>query len=136
VAADRPRDRSGRPLPAGDPRTFDPGIDPDAARTAQETLALARELLAADLPFTAHEVFEARWKNGPADERDLWQGLAQWCVAATHDQRGNLTGAERLRQRARHTLARPLVAAAAARYGITLEPEVRLPPNAGSPRSG
>jgi hypothetical protein len=136
VVADRPRDRSGRPLPAGDPRTFDPGIDPDTVRTAQETLAAAQELLAADLPFTAHEVFEARWKNGPADERDLWQGLAQWCVAATHQQRGNLTGAERLRERARGTLQRPGVAEAAARYGITLEPEVRLPPDAGGLRSG
>jgi hypothetical protein len=130
VAADRARDRSGRPLPAGDPRAFDPGIDPDAARTAQETLALARQLLDQDLPFTAHEVFEARWKNGPADERDLWQGLAQWCVASTHDQRGNRVGAERLRERARRTLRGPEARHAAARYGITLDPEVGLGPQA------
>ncbi|MEW1808906.1 DUF309 domain-containing protein [Pseudarthrobacter sp. NPDC080039] len=35
-------------------------------------------------PFAAHEVLEARWKAGPAMERDLWQGLAQICVGLAH----------------------------------------------------
>jgi hypothetical protein len=41
-----------------------------------------------------------RWKAGPPEERDLWQGLAQICVAITDAARGNLTGAERLSDRA------------------------------------
>ena len=40
------------------------------------------------LAFNAHGVFEAARKNGPADERMLWQGLAQLAVGITHVQRG------------------------------------------------
>jgi predicted metal-dependent hydrolase len=50
-------------------------------------------------PFAAHEVLEARWKAGPDEERNLWQGLAQICVALTHDARGNSVGALRLFER-------------------------------------
>ena len=71
----------------------------------EETLRTARELVAAGRPFAAHEVLEARWKAGPAEERDLWQGLAQVCVAITHAARGNQTGAERLADRAGLKLA-------------------------------
>ncbi|WP_211882206.1 DUF309 domain-containing protein, partial [Pseudarthrobacter albicanus] len=46
-------------------------------------------------PFAAHEVLEARWKAGPAEERNLWQGLAQICVGLTHAARGNSVGAHR-----------------------------------------
>ena len=56
-------------------------------------------------PFAAHEVLEARWKAGPPEERGLWQGLAQVCVAITHAARGNQTGAERLLERATTNLA-------------------------------
>jgi hypothetical protein len=62
-------------------------------------------LLVAGRPFSAHEVFEARWKAGPTAERDLWQGLAQLCVGITHAERGNRTGALRLIGRARRRLA-------------------------------
>ena len=65
---------------------------PDAAR-------LADELLRAGRPFHAHEVLEASWKNGPAGERDLWQGLAQVAVGLTHAQRGNARGAVALLSR-------------------------------------
>jgi hypothetical protein len=68
------------------------------------TITSARELLADGRPFSAHEVFEARWKAGPEAERDLWQGLAQLCVGITHAERGNLTGALRLIGRARARL--------------------------------
>jgi predicted metal-dependent hydrolase len=51
-------------------------------------------------PFSAHEVLEARWKDCPEEERDLWQGLAQLCVGLTHSARGNTTGANRLVDRA------------------------------------
>ncbi|GLX05780.1 DUF309 domain-containing protein [Microbispora sp. NBRC 16548] len=68
----------------------------DYAPAAEEALEEARKLLAAGRPFHAHEVLEARWKTGPAEERELWQGLAQICVGLTHIQRGNLSGAAAL----------------------------------------
>jgi len=68
------------------------------------TIAAARELLAEGRPFSAHEVYEARWKAGPEAERELWQGLAQLCVAITHAERGNRIGALRLLGRARRRL--------------------------------
>lgn len=55
---------------------------------AEETLEAARALVEAGRPFSAHEVLEARWKVGPVEERDLWQGLAQLCMAMTHAARG------------------------------------------------
>lgn len=71
----------------------------------QESLTKARELIDAGRPFAAHEVLEARWKAGPTEEADLWQGLAQVCVALTHAARGNQVGAERLFERAGDRLA-------------------------------
>ena len=61
-----------------------------------ESLSYAQELLGRGLAFNAHEVLEAAWKNGPADERALWQGLAQLAVGFTHVQRGNVAGADAL----------------------------------------
>ncbi len=90
----RPRDEFGRPLPRealGVPRVPD-----DYAPGAREALDEAGRLLSAERPFHAHEVLEARWKTGPAEERELWQGLAQLCVGLTHLQRGNSRGAAAL----------------------------------------
>jgi uncharacterized protein len=93
----RPRDALGRPLPYGaagvEPVSEDP-LPPD------ETLAEARRLVEEGRPFSAHEVLEARWKAGPEEERDLWQGLAQLCVGLTHAARGNRVGAITLVDRA------------------------------------
>ena len=93
---ERPRDALGRPLPYGavgvEPVSEDP-LPP------LETVAAARALLDAGRSFSAHEVLEARWKAGPEDERDLWQGLAQICVGLTHHLRGNTVGATRLLER-------------------------------------
>ena len=93
----RPRDELGRPLPYGaegvEPVSEEP-LPPD------EALASARQLVGLGRPFAAHEVLEARWKAGPVEERDLWQGLAQVCVAVTHAARGNQVGADRLFERA------------------------------------
>lgn len=60
---------------------------------------LARTLVEGGRPFSAHEVLEARWKAGPDEERNLWQGLAQLCVGLTHAARGNSVGAVRLLER-------------------------------------
>jgi hypothetical protein len=97
----RPRDRLGRPLPYGSE-----GVEPVAedALPPVRTISYAHELLADGRPFSAHEVYEARWKAGPASERELWQGLAQLCVGITHAERGNRIGALRLIGRARRRL--------------------------------
>ncbi|MEZ0077261.1 DUF309 domain-containing protein [Planotetraspora sp. GP83] len=90
----RPRDEYGRPLPHGAEGV--PRVPDDYAPDAREALDEASRLLSTGRPFHAHEVLEARWKTGPADERELWQGLAQICVGLTHVQRGNLSGAAAL----------------------------------------
>jgi len=92
----RPRDELGRPLPYGSK-----GVEPvsEEPLPPDETLRYARELLDEGRPFSAHEVLEARWKAGPDEQRDLWQGLAQICVGLTHALRGNHVGAGRLVER-------------------------------------
>jgi uncharacterized protein len=93
----RPRDPLGRPLPYGDPRGVEPV--PEEALPPAAALRFAQSLVDGGRAFSAHEVLEAVWKAAPAAERELWQGLAQVCVAITHAQRGNRTGAARLADR-------------------------------------
>lgn len=113
----RPRDALGRPLPYGAE-----GVEPapEEPLPPEETLSAARELVEAGRPFAAHEVLEARWKAGPAEERDLWQGLAQVCVAITHAARGNTVGADRLFDRAAVRLA-TFAATGRWAYGLDLD---------------
>src|SRR5262249_5189467 len=68
-------------------------IPDDLVITGAEAAALADQLLRDGRPFHAHEVLEAAWKSGPADERDLWQGLAQIAGGLTHARRGEARGA-------------------------------------------
>lgn len=98
----RPRDALGRPLPFGSP-----GVEPvpEEPLPPLQALALARSLVARGRAFGAHEVLEARWKASPPGERDFWQGLAQLCVALTHQARGNAVGARSLFERAEWRLA-------------------------------
>ena len=112
----RPRDRLGRPLPYGSP-----GVDPvsEEPMPPSTTINFARQLLNQGRPFSAHEVFEARWKASPEAERDLWQGLAQLCVGITHAERGNQVGALRLATRARLRLE-TYAATDGPRYGLNL----------------
>ena len=97
----RPRDALGRPLPYG---AAGVAPVPEEPLPPHETLDVARALVRDGRPFAAHEVLEARWKSCPDAERDLWQGLAQVCVAMTHAARGNDAGAQRLFARAEQTL--------------------------------
>ena len=112
----RPRDALGRPLAYGEA-----GVEPvpEEALPALETVDRARELVQQGRPFSAHEVLEARWKAGPEEERELWQGLAQLCVGLTHAARGNRTGAERLVERAAGHLG-AYAAAGGTAYGLDL----------------
>jgi len=109
----RPRDPLGRPLPQGSLGV--PRIPDDLELPPAETLAYAQDLLDRGMAFNAHEVLEAAWKNGPHDERMLWQGLAQLAVGITHVQRGNIKGAISLFRRASARLAHD---DRAARYAI------------------
>ena len=98
----RPRDELGRPLPYGSR-----GVEriPDELDLSPvEFLERAQELLDRGLAFNAHEVLEAAWKASPAQEKQLWQGLAQFAVGITHVQRGNLTGAATVLRRAANGL--------------------------------
>jgi hypothetical protein len=114
----RARDRLGRPVDRDDPSAFDPGIDVDAPRSAGDAIDIAQRLIDDGLWFTAHEVLEAQWKQCPADERALWQGLAQVAVARTHEDRGNAIGAERLHERAMGHLTSAAARSAAVHHGL------------------
>jgi predicted metal-dependent hydrolase len=113
----RPRDALGRPLAYGQE-----GVQPVSEQMlpAAETIVEATRLLDEGRPFAAHEVFEARWKAAPNAERDLWQGLAQLCVAVTHALRGNGVGAARLIERGREHLAQ-YGGTESDRYGLDLD---------------
>src|SRR5207342_1990374 len=74
-------------------------IPDDLVISGSAAAALAGQLLRDGRPFHAHEVLEAAWKSGPAEERDLWQGLAQIAVGLTHARRGNARGAVALLRR-------------------------------------
>lgn len=94
----RPRDALGRPLPHGSRGVA--RIPDDLDLSPADSLTYAQELLDQGLAFHAHEVLEAAWKNGPDDERGMWQGLAQLAVGITHIQRGNTAGAAGVLSRA------------------------------------
>jgi uncharacterized protein len=94
----RPRDALGRPLKP-DQADGQETMPDDLVVSGPEAARLADQLLRAGRPFHAHEVFEAAWKTGPADERDMWQGLAQVAVGLTHAHRGNDRGAVTLLRR-------------------------------------
>ena len=99
----RPRDALGRPLPRGSEGIA--RIPDDLELPPAETLGYAQDLLDRGLAFNAHEVLEAAWKNGPDDEKTLWQALAQLAVGITHIQRGNVKGAVTVLRRASAGLA-------------------------------
>lgn len=102
----RPRDELGRPLPRGALGTA--RVPEDLILPPAEALREAQRLLDHGLPFHAHEVLEGTWKNAAAEERELWQGLAQLAVGLTHLRRGNVHGATTLISRFRRRISRYL----------------------------
>jgi hypothetical protein len=94
---ERPRDGLGRPLLRGVPGV--PRQPEGVVRSPDQTLLEAQRLLDAGMPFHAHEVLEDAWKAAPEASRDLWKGLAQLAVGATHAARGNVAGAVALLSR-------------------------------------
>lgn len=116
----RPRDALGRPL------DYDAvGVEPvsEEPLPPEETITVATALLREGRPFSAHEVYEVRWKTGPETEKDLWQGLAQLCVALTHQARGNHRGAMRLLDRATERLS-AYVHTCGPTYGLDLDGQI------------
>ena len=101
----RPRDRYGRPLRRGaDLGAAYRSVPDRTVVSASQAWLEALSYVEQDLPFHAHEVFEQRWRCAPRNERALWQALAQWGAALTHEARGNTIGARRVAERARHGL--------------------------------
>lgn len=100
---DRPRDRTGRPLAYGtsDVPLIEP-VDPD---TVEQALELGVARWDEQRYFESHELLEFAWKQGPAEDRDLWKGVIQVAVAGVHLQRSNPIGARRLLDRALGRLA-------------------------------
>ncbi|MFJ8667399.1 DUF309 domain-containing protein [Streptomyces sp. NPDC093600] len=115
----RPRDGLGRPLPYGTEGV--PRAPEGVTRTPAQTLAEAQRLLDEGMPFHAHEVFEDAWKTGPAEERDLWQGLAQLAVGLTHAARGNARGGARLLRRGADRITAPSPASQGLSYGLDVD---------------
>jgi len=128
----RPRDGLGRPLGRADSASSGAAeasrasgmdrIPDDLVIGGAEAAVLADRLLRDGRPFHAHEVLEAAWKSGPAEERDLWQGLAQIAVGLTHARRGNARGAVALLRRGADRVR-------AAQAGAGSQPAARRPAN-------
>jgi predicted metal-dependent hydrolase len=106
VSAERriPRDRLGRPLPAGSRDELRSDYDPAVAEALPVSAVLRRvaKLFDERRFFEAHEWLEHLWKSPatPAEDRDFWQGLTQVAVGLCHCQRGNRRGAWVLLERA------------------------------------
>ncbi|MCU1692435.1 MAG: hypothetical protein JWM64_1526 [Frankiales bacterium] len=131
----RGRDRLGRPVPLDSPDAL-PDV-PEQALPDAEALVLAQALLAEDRAFSAHEVLEASWKGAPPERREVWQGLAQVCVGATHLQRGNAVGGVRLLERGAGRLdAVPQVRDWALRLAAEVEAGDVVPGRVDAPWSG
>ena len=103
MAADLPRDRYGRPLPAGSPDELRRATPPASTAAA---LARAIALFDGERFFEAHELFELVWKARDTGEQDraFWKGVTQIAVGCCHVQRGNARGASALFRRAARRL--------------------------------
>lgn len=93
-------------------------MDDDIRLAPAKAVELAQRLLDEGRPFHAHEVLEAVWKSAPAEQRELWRGLAQIAVGLTHARRGNSPGAVTLLRRGATAVAGYLRAAGSGDSGI------------------
>lgn len=100
---DRPRDRTGRPLPYG--TTGVPLTEDHDPATVEEALLLGVALWNDERLFEAHECLEHVWHAAPHADRDFWQGVIQVAVGGVHLQRDNLDGALAILAKARDRLA-------------------------------
>ena len=102
-----PRDRFGRPLPAG--RADEHGDrDGHTGLAPAEALVEAVRLFGDERYYEAHELFEYLWKHPQVrdGERPKWKAMAQVAVGRCHLQRENFRGARALFDRAERSLSR------------------------------
>ena len=94
----RPRDRTGRPLP------YDTTSTALAEEASYDTVdgALAAGVARWDEEryFEAHECLEDVWHHAAPEDREFWKGVIQIAVGCVHHQRGNPAGAVTLLERA------------------------------------
>lgn len=100
-----PRDRLGRPLPAGSRDLLGRRDEP---RDVGEARRRAIEAFDRHRFFEAHEDFEWIWKAAatPPGDREFWKGVTQIAVGCCHLQRGNPAGARALLARGLERLER------------------------------
>ncbi len=99
----RPRDRTGRPLPYDTRETL---LAEEASYdTVDEALDVAVALWDEHRYFEAHECLEDVWHHAAPEDREFWKGVIQIAVGCVHHQRGNAAGAVRLLDRAAGRLA-------------------------------
>ncbi len=101
----RPRDRTGRPLPYDTTETVLAEDWEDHYDTVDEALALAVELWDQERFFEAHECLEDVWHHAPEEDREFWKGVIQVAVGCVHHQRGNAAGSMTLLGRAADRLS-------------------------------
>ena len=104
----RPRDRFGAPLPRGSVDELAHRQEPDdVVSTVAEAFDHAVSLFNEERFFEAHEFMEYIWKSDEVapQDRDFWKGVTQVAVGCCHVQRGNVTGAITLLERAAHYMS-------------------------------
>jgi uncharacterized protein len=120
----RPRDRTGRPLPYDTDVTD--LVEDHEYDTLDEALRTGVRLWDEQRFFEAHECLEDVWHHAPEADVEFWKGVIQVAVGCVHVQRGNPGGAITMWERAAarldpypdpHHGIRTAVLAAAARAG-------------------
>jgi predicted metal-dependent hydrolase len=92
IAAPRPRDEFGRPLPAGTPTRLQ--LADFDAHSVEENHRLGIDYFNSGVYFGAHEAWETAWKQTKGTEdHEFFKGLSQLGAGFTHYQRGNPVGA-------------------------------------------
>jgi len=103
-----PRDRLGRPLPAGSSDALEAFEQQLTDRGPDELTELGARLFDERRFFEAHEAFERVWKSDETspDDRALWKAVTQVAAGFCHMQRGNRKGAASVLEKAARALDR------------------------------